>query len=446
MRTIDKIRKYINQRLASGELTAGSRLPSSNEMMRLFESSYATVRLSLRKLADEGLVDVANGRGSFVAGARKLDVIFYCLPTSVEFDQLERLLEKHINKNCLHLNIHLRNVFNLITGRETGAPDNVNKVVIVECAPEMTYNIPGLYNFIDYDGYSDLLRKLMPETMETMNGGLPFYSYTSQLAVNDELLRKTGFPMEQITGDFLWWEDFVAACGKVNLCPASFDWKREAKWPFNNLYCPFFSLKLHETNSLEALLTPRKPYFEGYAGRRLLEIIGDCKFSYSQEYPSFFEGNAVMNLSQSSWITVQNKKRANINVNDLKIIPYRLKGKNIINLQTNNLHTYISPTANTEEKSRIWKLLQLLLSKSFQKEFCGMSGSVSVRKDLAAKDYAWYCDEFASFMPTAGDIIIHNQVFSRSMKAYLTALIEQYKFNHADKNVILKFMDNKIQQ
>ena len=190
MRTIDKIRKYINQRLASGELKAGSRLPSSNEMMRLFESSYATVRLSLRKLADEGLVDVANGRGSFVAGARKLDVIFYCLPTSVEFDQLERLLEKHINKNCLHLNIHLRNVFNLITGRETGAPDNVNKVVIVECAPEMTYNIPGLYNFIDYDGYSDLLRKLMPETMETMNGGLPFYSYTSQLAVNDELLRK----------------------------------------------------------------------------------------------------------------------------------------------------------------------------------------------------------------------------------------------------------------
>ena len=446
MRTIDKIRNFINQKLVSGQLRAGSRLPSSNEMMKLFETSYNTVRSSLRKLSEEGLVDVDNGRGSFIAGAKQLDVVFYCLPTIVEFDQLEKLLTAHIKKKLLHVNLHLKNVYQLIKGLETGAPDNVNKAVIIECAPEMTYNIPGLYNFTEYDGYSDLLAKLLPAAKETMNGGLPYYSYTSQLAVNGTLLKKTGFSKKSITSDFLWWDDFTQACRKANICPATFDWSQEAKWPFGSLYCPFFSLKLHETNSVEALLTPRRPYFEGYAGKRLLKIIGDSEFSISPAFASFYRGGSVMNLSQSSWITVQNKIRSNINIDDLQIIPYSLNGKRIINMQTNNLHTYISPTANTEEKSRIWKLLQMLLSKSFQKDFCSISGAVSVRKDLMAKDYAWYCDDFAPFMPTADDIIIHSKIFSRSMKAYFTALIEQYKFNHADQDVILRFMDNRIQK
>lgn len=442
MRTIDQIRDYITSRLGSGELKAGSCLPSSSEMMKLFGASYATVRSALKKLSEEGLVDVANGRGSFVAGARELDVIFYCLPSVVE--QIGELLERHIRKNNLHLKVHLKNVYNLIKGQESGIPDSRSKVVIVECAPEMTYNIPGLYNFTDYDGYGSLLRKLMPDAVKNMNGGLPFYSYTSQLAVNNKLLKKTGFPEEKITGDFLWWESFLAACRKADVLPVSISWDLVKKWPFSALYCPFFSLKLHETNSVEPLLNPRKPYFEGYAGKRLLEIISDCYFSGSQSSRCFGTGDAVLNFSQGSWITVQNKKHDFVNIDDLKIIPYRFNGKRIINMQTNNLHTYISPSANTDEKLRTWKFLQMLLSKSFQKEFCSVSGAISVRNDLAAGDYAWYCEEYDPFMPDADDIILHSQIFSRSMKAYFTALVEQYKFNNADKDMILKFMDNRI--
>ena len=55
---------------------------------------------------------------------------------------------------------------------------------------------------------------------------------------------------------------------------------------------------------------------------------------------------------------------------------------------------------------------------------------------------------FFPILDAFNGIILHSQIFSRSMKAYFTALVEQYKFNNADKDMIKRLMcillDNAI--
>ena len=445
MRTIDKIRKYISNNKGSAGFKAGDRLPSSREMMKMFGGSYATIRSALSKLEEEGLVDIANGAGTFIAGARELNIDIYCLTTTLEFELFSTLLNKYIKKHNLHINVHLKDVFNLIRHKETPNPDKDRKVIMVECAPEMNYNISGLYNFIGYEGHDKLRSSLLDTTTNDISAALPFYSFSSQLGINGQLLKRAGFPLGKITGDFDWWEEYVNACKAVGITPAACQWERDSKWPFKQLYNLLFALKINKSGSLDALYKRQKPYFDTSSGQRFLEIMQDCECLEHNNPNLFCRGGAGMNFMIGSWITVQNKNRVNINVDDLKILPYRFGDQRICNIQTNNLHSYLYSGISTEEKQRTWKLLKILLSKAFQKEFCSLSGTLSVRKDLKPEDYSWYSDEFAPFMPQKNDIVIHNSTFSRSMNAYLTALFEQYKFYGTDIKTILKCMDAKIQ-
>src|SRR5438046_8664127 len=64
-------REQLTQRIASGALAAGSRLPSEPALATELGVSRATLREALRALESEGLVRRMWGAGTFVAGGRR---------------------------------------------------------------------------------------------------------------------------------------------------------------------------------------------------------------------------------------------------------------------------------------------------------------------------------------------------------------------------------------
>jgi DNA-binding GntR family transcriptional regulator len=65
------IADQIRERILSGELGEGERLPGEADLMETYEVSRNTVRLALKRLTDEGLVVADQGRGTFVRESPK---------------------------------------------------------------------------------------------------------------------------------------------------------------------------------------------------------------------------------------------------------------------------------------------------------------------------------------------------------------------------------------
>ena len=63
----------LEARICSGELLAGTRLPSERQLAERYGVSRPIVREALRTLVERGLVEVLPARGSFVRGARPTD-------------------------------------------------------------------------------------------------------------------------------------------------------------------------------------------------------------------------------------------------------------------------------------------------------------------------------------------------------------------------------------
>ena len=62
-----QIKKTIEQRISSGEWTAGQKLPSENDLVAALDVSRMTINRALRELTQEGLIKRVHGLGSFVA-------------------------------------------------------------------------------------------------------------------------------------------------------------------------------------------------------------------------------------------------------------------------------------------------------------------------------------------------------------------------------------------
>jgi GntR family transcriptional regulator len=54
--------------ITAGRLAAGTRLPAEHELAAQYGVSRVTVRHAIKALADELLVEVVQGRGTFVTG------------------------------------------------------------------------------------------------------------------------------------------------------------------------------------------------------------------------------------------------------------------------------------------------------------------------------------------------------------------------------------------
>ena len=64
-----QIKNTIQQRIASGDWTAGQKLPSENDLVVALEVSRMTINRAVRELTQEGLIKRVHGLGSFVAEA-----------------------------------------------------------------------------------------------------------------------------------------------------------------------------------------------------------------------------------------------------------------------------------------------------------------------------------------------------------------------------------------
>lgn len=71
--TREMLAAHIEQRIMTGELTAGVRLPSERQLAERYGVSRPVVREALRSLVERNLVEVQPGRGAFVRRARLSD-------------------------------------------------------------------------------------------------------------------------------------------------------------------------------------------------------------------------------------------------------------------------------------------------------------------------------------------------------------------------------------
>lgn len=61
-----QIQNYILQKIESGEYAAGDKIPSEIELARQFDVSRLTVNTAVKELANSGIVERVQGKGTFV--------------------------------------------------------------------------------------------------------------------------------------------------------------------------------------------------------------------------------------------------------------------------------------------------------------------------------------------------------------------------------------------
>lgn len=61
-----QIQNYILQKIESGEYAAGDKIPSETELARQFDVSRLTVNTAVKELANSGIVERVQGKGTFV--------------------------------------------------------------------------------------------------------------------------------------------------------------------------------------------------------------------------------------------------------------------------------------------------------------------------------------------------------------------------------------------
>jgi GntR family transcriptional regulator, transcriptional repressor for pyruvate dehydrogenase complex len=71
-KVFERIVQQIEQRILSGELRSGDRLPTERELGEQFQASRTAVREAMKTLAQKGLVDMRPGRGTIVIDATSL--------------------------------------------------------------------------------------------------------------------------------------------------------------------------------------------------------------------------------------------------------------------------------------------------------------------------------------------------------------------------------------
>jgi len=66
----DRIVSYFMERILSGELIAGVKLPSEGELCEQFGASRTVIREAIQQLKARGAIDTINGKGSYIAESR----------------------------------------------------------------------------------------------------------------------------------------------------------------------------------------------------------------------------------------------------------------------------------------------------------------------------------------------------------------------------------------
>jgi GntR family transcriptional regulator, transcriptional repressor for pyruvate dehydrogenase complex len=87
MRVADQILKALRERIVSGELQTGSKLPTERELAEQYRVSGPTVREAIRGLSAMGLVDVRHGSGAYVTASVQ-SIVAATLGTVIQLEGL----------------------------------------------------------------------------------------------------------------------------------------------------------------------------------------------------------------------------------------------------------------------------------------------------------------------------------------------------------------------
>lgn len=89
-KVFERIAEQIEQRILSGELRSGDRLPTERELSEQFQASRTAVREAMKTLAQKGLVDMRPGRGTIVINATS-QAMQHSLGLMIKVDQEHNL-------------------------------------------------------------------------------------------------------------------------------------------------------------------------------------------------------------------------------------------------------------------------------------------------------------------------------------------------------------------
>ncbi len=447
MKIVDQIRGYVETGLNDGSLKPGSRLPSNHELARIFSITYNTARLSLQKLAREGLVEVKNGSGSYIAGASELKVLINLHPTSISFKEMHRLLKKHTANADLHLDFEFQAVEKLAEpNRIRDISQNYKAALSLHSDVVNEQELPAtlLSQFEDYHRVAGQLNDFSGSGRET---ALPFSCISYQMGVNRKLLAEAGYELTDLTLDFAWWDDFVAGCRQRGLIPASIDYVEMAARVFYNFIplmlalMPYDERRYHGDGKL----------WNSPEGRCILQVAKDSEWisNILWDKRSFYQNGAVLNPFVGSWILVQNgvAERPDKRVDELAIVPYRNSGgRTPFLIHTEYLKAFMRPDMSIGEKKRVWELMKIMVSREFQLDYCGAAGLISARKGIYPGEYFWNrSGQGEAFFPKAGDPVFSiNELFTLTQRTAFSVLLENWKFfGSSAKETLLRLDDKK---
>ncbi len=389
MKAFERVRQRMIEDLKAGVLSPGARLPSYRDLAEQEGISYLTARAVMQKLEREHLVEIRSS-GCFVAGGTPLKVLFQIGESTISHETMRNLLKKHLAP--LDLNLEIR----VLDWTESAAEMNRHPLFLKEF--DAVFTITGYSQSVklfpsvtlnDFGEYEEIIQDLRDFSEIQMVDQLPFSLFTYQMGINRGLMRQIGFDPGEITSDFKWWKTYTEKCEQHHLFPAVHLWTPDSLIFLSKMICPMLALLPYSPDRY----WNGKPLFTTSAGLRFLELVRDIQFlSPEQKDQTFLRGNVPFDFNVGSWITVQNpdRSRPDVDVHELEIVPYRdSNGKKICFYTIDCLGLHFPKPIQAAAKSRILKFLKMLFSRDFQKEYCGLTGAVSIRKDILPTEYYW---------------------------------------------------------
>lgn len=452
MRTIEKIKRYILREKKLGRLKPGDRIQTYHEFMKMLGGSFATVQSAMKKLEGEGLVEIKNGVGVYLSGSSPLNIKLFMNPSHIDLEVMKEMIMRRVNDQNLYLNVEVldRGSLNGSEIQECKHLGGNEKVYIVEANPGLNFSISGLANLQGFDGFDEMADEIIDAPVIDKTVSLPFFAVNHQIGMNLRLLAKAGVDPETISGeDFSWHESVFRRCRERSVVPAVSYWNEYESWWIVFLNFLLYSMLLKEKN----ILPPYdcKPVYNTRSGREAFKILSgfdwiDSSKDKDNRRKLFMYGGAAVSFEEGSWFAVHCRERSKEPIENFRLIPYSANGRKINYLRLACLQTYLAGNLTPDEKNRVFALLEILVSKDFQTEYCGKTGFLSVRKDFKASDYAWNIrPDFAAFIPSEKDISIwYQQHMPARFSGLLTAYFDLYKFHGADLDLMLKCLDGKI--
>jgi GntR family transcriptional regulator len=213
-----QLEEIFQRKIATGEWSPDQRIPSENELNRMYGLSRMTVRGVLGKLAADGLLIRVAGKGTFVA-PRKISAVspaYRGIREQLEvlgYDISTKLISLEVTAAPAHVREALRlgtadRVYSIVRLRTVdGKPLSLHRSFVpAQLAPELdTHDVTGEQLCVVLDRHYDLLMQSVTEDLEAVAVGttdaklLELRRGDPALQLNDVISDRDGLAFEYST-------------------------------------------------------------------------------------------------------------------------------------------------------------------------------------------------------------------------------------------------------